>query len=88
MFVNFFIFTSEIVELHCHDNKAMSVNTWTARTLSRHRLSYCRGTTECSLVNLTNINGIGGLSGKLRYAVKNYSWLAYRSFCKSTTNKS
>lgn len=88
MVVNFFLFTSEIVELHCHDKKAMSVNTWAARTFSRQRLSYCRGTTGCSLVNLTNLKGIGGLSGKLRYAVKNYSWVAYRNFSKSTISKS
>jgi hypothetical protein len=39
-------------------------------------------------VNLTYLNGIKGLSGKLRYAVKNHSIGTYRNFSKFTGNES
>jgi hypothetical protein len=66
----------------------MSVNTQAARTFSRQGLSCSREATGGSIVNLTNLNGIKGLSGKLRYAAKNHSMVTYRSFSKSITNES
>lgn len=82
------LFTFEIMELYCHVKKSISESTQATRTLSRQGLSYSREATESSTVNLTYLNGIGGLSGKLRYAVKNHSIGTYRNFSKFTGNES
>nr|QFP99063.1 cytochrome c oxidase subunit 1 [Rhizaria sp.] len=80
--------TFEKVELHCYDKKTMSENTQSARTFSGRGLSYCRKATESSIVISTNLTGIGSLSGKLRYAVKNYYVVPSRNFNRSTSDKS
>lgn len=66
----------------------MSENTQPVRTFNGLGLSYCREATGSSIVISNNLSGMGGLSRKLRYAVKNYRSIPSRNFSEGIGDKS